>query len=64
MRANRWKRLRLAMGFDRLQWAVFVGVSEATVYRWEAGTNQPTGLSLKTLEKLEDTQKREAREER
>lgn len=38
------KRLRFASGLTGAQFAATIGVSSATVYAWERGDREPTGL--------------------
>ncbi len=46
------KKLREGLGLTQEQLAHELGVSFATVNRWENGKRSPTGLSLKALSDL------------
>jgi len=46
------KRLRTRMGLTQEQFAAKVGVTFATVNRWEAGKAKPSRLALNRLEEL------------
>jgi len=47
------KKLREALGLTQEQFAARVGVTLATVNRWENGRAKPQPLALKTLEALQ-----------
>lgn len=39
------KQLRRRLKLNRTEWARILGVTERTVYRWEAGTGRATGTA-------------------
>ena len=51
------KKLRGSLGMTQEQLARELGVSFATVNRWENGKRNPTGLSLKALDDLRTKKK-------
>jgi DNA-binding transcriptional regulator YiaG len=56
---NRIRELREKLGLSRAHLARFLGVSEATVVRWEsdAAVTEPKGLQAVLLRTLEDAAK-------
>jgi transcriptional regulator with XRE-family HTH domain len=46
------KKLRAAMGLTQEQFAAAVGVTYATVNRWENGNANPQPLALRRIEEL------------
>ena len=50
------KRLRATLGVSRAEFSRFLGVSEATVFRWESDktSSDPRGLQALLLQSLED----------
>lgn len=46
------KEIREALDLTQEAFAHEIGVSYATVNRWENGHKRPTGLSLKALERM------------
>ena len=46
------KKLRTRMGLTQEQFAAKVGVTFATVNRWEAGKAKPSRLAMNRLEEL------------
>ena len=51
MNAEQIKQLRIRLGLTQEQFAYKIGVSWATVCRWEHG-RKPSPLALKALQKL------------
>lgn len=43
--------LRQAAGIPAYRFAIQIGVSPASIYAWEAGTQNPTGLQLDAYQK-------------
>lgn len=56
--------LRLALGLSRSEFSRFLGVSEATVVRWESSprASQPRGLQAVLLNALADALSRRSRD--
>jgi len=56
MFASDIRRLRTSLALSRAEFARFLGVSEATVFRWEsdAATTEPRGLQAVLLRALAD----------
>jgi transcriptional regulator with XRE-family HTH domain len=46
------RQLREARGWTREQLAYTLGLSVATVYKWEAGTSEPRSSTLRALAEL------------
>lgn len=42
------KAMRASLGFSCSEWARILGVTDRTLYRWEAGA-EPTGMHLSVL---------------
>jgi len=57
------KRLRTRMGLTQEQFAAAVGVTFASVNRWEAGKARPSRLALMRLEELERSRRKAAKVE-
>jgi transcriptional regulator with XRE-family HTH domain len=43
------KRLRVSRGMNRAQLGAALGVTERTIYRWEAGENDPKLTELRLM---------------
>lgn len=57
---TRVKRLRLRHQMTQIQFAARLGVSYASVNRWENDQARPSHLAVKRMEELEQLQKGEA----
>ena len=47
------RRLRRALGLTQEEMARKIGVTHATVNRWENGVHSPRGMALKALERMQ-----------
>ncbi len=47
------RRLRKALGLTQDELARRIGVTHATVNRWENGVHSPRGMALKALERMQ-----------
>jgi putative transcriptional regulator len=50
--AKRIKELRYNLGMTQEQFAAELGVTAASVHRWETGRSTPSPLALKVMESL------------
>lgn len=48
------KLLRKALGLTQVQFAAKIGVSFATVNRWEMGRTKPSPLAIREMERIQD----------
>ena len=65
MEADKITRRRLALGLSRPALARAAGVDPATLWRWEVGKAQPSGLALRALSSaLDELERKQARNAR
>lgn len=55
--ADKMKRLRKALGLSQRRLAEQLGVTTATVGRWECGLRQPSPLAFRAVELLAEVNK-------